>query len=51
MKIIYIFQTVSKNLAADGFGLAEETSQFHEDFIKSSNEESNEGLNFEVDTP
>ena len=51
MQITYIFQTVSKNLAADGFGLAEETSQFHEDFIKSSNEESNEGLNFEVDTP
>ena len=40
-----------KNLAVDGFGRAEDTSQFYEDFIKSSNEESNEGLIYEVDTP
>ena len=51
MQIIYIFQTVPKNLAVDGFGRAEDTSQFYEDFMKSSNEESNEGLIYEVDTP
>ena len=51
MQIIYIFQTVPKNLAVDGFGRAEDTSQFYEDFIKGSNEESNEGLIYEADTP
>ena len=39
---------VSQKLTVNGFMWVEETSQFNEDFIKSNNEESDEGYFLEV---
>ena len=38
--------TMSQNLPVNNFEWIEDTSQFNEDFIKSNNEENNEGYFF-----
>ena len=40
---------MSQNLPVNDFKLVEDISEFHESFIKSYNEESDEGYIFEVD--
>ena len=40
---------MSQNLHVNGFKWVENTSQFNEDFMKSYNEDSNEGYFIEVD--
>ena len=40
---------MSQNLAVNNFEWIEDTSQFHKDFIKNYNEESDEGYFLEVD--
>ena len=41
--------SISQNLSVNGFEWVDETSQFNESFIKSYNEESEEGYFLEVD--
>ena len=47
------FITMSQNLSVNNFEWTEDISQFNEDFIKSNNEESNEGcfLKFGIEYP
>ena len=51
MKTIYITGKMLQKLPVNNFEWIEDTSQFNEDFIKSYNEESDEGYFLEADIP